>query len=321
MVRLLQKLTRRRTPPQAVRRRAFDRDTLEPRTAARSGGDYVFRRNRTLTGSLLSGVASPSEHRADLKSPRVQTHELRHHRRRLTLSLGLVVVVISVLSWILYQAIVTPRVELVGAQMSSDTAQYANAIQNYLNEHPFERLRATVNTRTLTTYLQQHDLPEVQQIDPKVSLSGFGGASFSVVLRQPVVSWRSSEALVYVDADGVAFSRNMYNLPVVEVVDKTGVQASVDQILVSNRFLEFVGKAVGYFTARDYTVVGVVLPEDTTRQLQIVLDGVKYPIKLSVDRPAAGQVEDAVRAIRYFAARSITPEYLDVRVSGRAFYK
>ena len=42
---------------------------------------------------------------------------------------------------------------------------------------------------------------------------------------------------------------------------------------------------------------------------------------MTVDRPAAGQVEDAVRAIRYLTNRGITAEYIDVRVSRRAFYK
>ena len=53
----------------------------------------------------------------------------------------------------------------------------------------------------------------------------------------------------------------------------------------------------------------------------VSLDGVGYSIKMTVDRPAAGQVEDAVRAIRYLTNRGVAAEYIDVRVSRRAFYK
>ena len=68
-------------------------------------------------------------------------------------------------------------------------------------------------------------------------------------------------------------------------------------------------------------VQDVVLPEETTRQIAVKLDGVGCPIKLSVDRSAASQVEDAVRALKYSAERSLAPEYIDVRVSRRVFYK
>ncbi|HEU5121946.1 MAG TPA: hypothetical protein VFT59_03800, partial [Candidatus Saccharimonadales bacterium] len=44
---------------------------------------YNFRRNRTLTGSSSSQVASVNEGNAQLKSPRVQAHELMKRRRRL----------------------------------------------------------------------------------------------------------------------------------------------------------------------------------------------------------------------------------------------
>lgn len=317
------KAIQRRRAPQPVRRRAVDLDASKNNPEAESSSDYIFRRNRTLTGSLLSSVSSPSERHADLKSPRVQVHELRRHRRRLTVALLGVIVVLCVGVWLLFQSIITPVVSFVGviSPDSATTERYEQAVQGYLSAHPGERLRATVNTKTLTEFLQQNNYPEVQNVLTDVTSDGFGRANFSIVLRQPVVSWQTGSSLVYVDSEGVTFSRDVYNESVVQVKDETGVQATTDQVLVSNRFLEFIGKTVGYFKAQNYTVNSVVLPQDTTHQLQVVLDGVSYSIKLSIDRPAAGQVEDATRAIRYLANNSITPEYLDVRVSGRAFYK
>ena len=315
------KILRHRSP-QPVRRRAIDRsESSSDSQGAASAGNYIFRRNRTLTGSLVSTVSSPNEHLADLKSPRVQAHVLRNHKRKIMLGLLATLAAIAALFWLLSQAIVTPKVTLVGADSAEESSRYEQAIQDYLSAHPSERLRATVNTKNLTTYLQQHNYPELQQVESKVSANGFGSATFSIVLRFPVVSWQAGKTLVYVDTNGVAFYHNVYATPEVQVIDQTGVQATTDQVLVSNRFLEFIGKTVGYFAVRGYKVSSIVLPENTTHQLQIRLDGVSYPIKFLIDRPAAGQVEDAVRAIVYLSNSGLKPAYLDVRVSGRAFYK
>lgn len=318
----LGKAVLRRRPPQPVRRRAIDRDDSAQTGDLTTASSYAFRRNRTLTGSLLSEISSPSEHRADLKSPRVQAHTLRYHRRKLVLRLFMLAICIAGLAWILYQSVISPSVTLVGVDSPSTetTRRYEKAIQDYLAARPFERLRALIDVKSLVDYLQ-HDCPEVQSVEPTIAFAGFGRAKFSIAVRHPVVSWQAGAVLVFVDSSGAAFYRNVPESPVVQVIDRTGVQATTNKVLVSNRFLEFVGKVVGYFSAQKYTVSSVILPEGTTRQIEVKLEGVGYPVRLSIDRAAASQVEDAVRAIRYCAEHSVDPAYLDVRVSRRAFYK
>jgi hypothetical protein len=44
-------------------------------------------------------------------------------------------------------------------------------------------------------------------------------------------------------------------------------------------------------------------------------------VKFSVDRAVGEQAEDAARAVRYLDGKGMSPEYLDVRISGKAFYK
>ena len=146
-------------------------------------------------------------------------------------------------------------------------------------------------------------------------------ADFSVNLRSPVVYWQSGDMKAYVDSTGVVFERNILGTSVIAVEDQTGIRASVGNSVISGRFLQFIGKVVGHFKENNLTVNKMILPASTTRQVLVSLDGVGYSIKMTVDRPAAGQVEDAVRATRYLTNRGITAEYIDVRVSRRAFYK
>ena len=92
-------------------------------------------------------------------------------------------------------------------------------------------------------------------------------------------------------------------------------------MLASDRFIGFIGRTVSRLQTQGFTASKVVLPASTTRQLLVSIEGLPYPIKFSVDRSAGEQAEDAARSVRYLAGKGITPEYLDVRVPGKAYYK
>ncbi len=316
---------RKKQAAQPVRRRAVlvDDEGRVRAVSDRLTGGSQFRRNRTLTGSLVSTVSSPSEQSAQLQSPRVQAHALRRTRRKLRMMLFGVVVFVGLLGWILAQLIVTPKVAIISApdNTTSQTAarDYQASIQRYLINHPLERLAVSLNVVNLKAHLQS-EYPEVLSVSPPEKQS-LWTADFSINLRPPVVLWRSGGNTAYVDSEGVVFSRNVLGKSVVAVEDKTGIATSAGASVISGRFLQFIGKTTGYFAERGYMVSKVILPADTTRQLLISLDGVAYPVKMTVDRPSAGQVEDAARSILYLQKQAIQAEYIDVRVSRRAYYK
>ena len=151
--------------------------------------------------------------------------------------------------------------------------------------------------------------------------AGLGTSSIHLTMRRPVVSWKTGASQLFVDGQGTAFERNYYTAPLVEVVDQTGIQAVNNQVLASDRFLSFIGLVIGKLDAQGLAVSSVVLPANTTRQLQVSIENVPSPVKFSIDRGAAVQAEDAARAVRYLASRGISAEYIDVRVSGKAYYK
>lgn len=310
------KKSKSRRAAQPVRRRAVVDDSSP------SAGT-LFRRNRTLTGSLISSVPSPNEQSASLQSPRVQAHNLKRKRRSIRLALISALVLIAGLGWLLTQIIVEPKVQIVGTsndpEVQTAARDYAAAIQDYLSANPLERLAVNINANNLSRAIQSR-YPEVSSVSPPAK-GALWLADFSVNLRSPVVYWQSGNMKAYVDSTGVVFERNILGTSVIAVEDQTGIRASVGNSVISGRFLQFIGKVVGHFKENNFTVNKMILPASTTRQLLVSLDGVGYSIKMTVDRPAAGQVEDAVRAIRYLTNRGITAGYIDVRVSRRAFYK
>lgn len=280
----------------------------------------AFRRNRTLTGSLSSEVQSVNEHTAELRSPRVHVHGLRHHRRRLSTLLAFCLGGALLMAWLVYQSIATISIRVSGVT-AGDTTLYQRITQEYLNRYPLERFRFSLDTTKLTEYIQT-TYPEVDRVLPNVSYGdALGAAELTITVRKPVVVWRTTSSQLYVDASGNAFERNFFASPLVEVIDKSGVQAHGNQVLVSNRFLSFIGTLVGKMRQQGYEVTQVTLPLNSLRQVEVSLAGIAYPIKFSVDRPVGEQVEDADRSVRYLKSNGSSLEYIDVRVSGKAFYK
>lgn len=308
---------KKQSPP--ARRRAGSANTSSE-TVPVLADQYVFRRNRTLTGSLASHVESAGEANAELRSKRVQTHDLHAHRRRLGLYLLSSVGAVVVLGWVIYQSIATPQVT-ADTKVLIDQQLYSQKIQDYLIANPFQRLRVTVDTASLASYLQMNGFPEVASVSSEVVRTGFGSSSFTVLFRKPVVVWKTGTTKLYVDEEGNAFTRNYFDDPAVEVVDQTGIQAKDNQVLASANFLSTIGRVIGKMKLQGYIVTRVVLPADTTHQLLVSIEGISFPIKFSVDRSVGEQAEDAARVIKYLQGKGITPEYIDVRVEGKAFYK
>lgn len=302
-----------------ARRRTSHASTASDSTSG-AVDQRAYRRNRTLTGSLASHVESASEANAELRSKRVQTHDLHAHRRHLSLYLFGSLCVVIVLGWVIYESIAIPQVS-AETKVVVDQQLYAQKIQDYLTANPFQRLRVTVDTASLASYLQMNGFPEVALVSSDVVRTGFGSSSFTVVFREPVVVWKTGTAKLYVDDEGNAFTRNYYDDPSVEVVDQTGIEAKDNQVLASENFLSTIGRVIGKMKTQGYAVTRVVLPADTTHQLLVSIEGLGFPIKFSSDRSVGEQAEDAARAIKYLQGKGITPEYIDVRVEGKAFYK
>lgn len=279
----------------------------------------VFKTNRTLVGSVSSRVRSVSEHSGNLQSPRIHAHHLSAHRRRLSAMLIGVVGVMCVLTWVLYQFTAGIDVSVRNDTVNVDKTRYRSTINEYLNHHPIERFRLALDGNNLTAYLQETN-PEVLSIRSD-GASGIGSSMFHVEFRQPVASWLIGVKQLYVDESGVSFSVNNYSEPTVKIIDKSGVSQISGTVVASNRFLKFVGRAVTIAKQFNIDISEAVIPVNTTHQIDLVLNGSKYPVKLSLDRPVGEQIEDLSHVVIYLKDRSITPEYIDVRVSGKAYYK
>ena len=279
---------------------------------------YAFHRNRTLTGSSSANVNGVTDHNAQLQSPRTQVHHLARRRRRIGLVFLAVAAVCVLLGVLLLQFTATVKVRASDVTTQLDD-RYVSDIQTYLDRQPIERLRFLMDTKQLLAYVQSV-APEVSAIDTDAS-ADYASTTFIVTLRQPTLGWTIRNTRQYVDATGTAFTRNYFAEPQVQVVDESGIQVTDGQTIASNRFLGFMGRIVGLAGKAGYTVTHVVLPRGVTREIDLQIDGIGYPVRMSVDRPAGEEVEDMDKAVRWLQAHGQNPKYLDIRVGRRAYYQ
>lgn len=313
-------LSRKSTPPSSTpprRRQDMSGESRIPRESADDSA--TFRRNRTLTGSPSSHVRGAVEQSAHMKSGRVQAHELTMRRRRIGGIFTIVAVVSILLLVVVLNFTATVVIDTPSVSHAVDSNRYKKTIDEYLAYRPIERIRFFTDNTQLTEYVA-HSHPEVASINVAGG-GGFATSVFDVHLRKPLASWTINNQRYYVDAKGVSFELNQYESPSISVVDESGVPVESGVSIASNRFLSYVGRTIALFQEHDVKVSQVTIPFGTTRQIEVTLQGREYPVKLSIDREVGVQVEDAVRAVRYIDSQQKSPQYIDVRVSGKAFYQ
>lgn len=298
----------------ASRRQRPNEPVRQPKMSG-NGGESLFRRSRTLTGSMSSRIASATEAASQLRSPRLKEHDLRAHRRKL--SAGLVIALGISLSLLGLLRGYVSRLEVVDTQ-GGKAQSYVRYIDTYLNSHPLERFLPLLNTTSLNRFVVSK-VPELERVD--IRDSGFFSDTASVTYRTAVAKWQLNNVMYYVDKNGVAFSKKPAQEPALTIKDESGLPIAAQQKLSSSKMLTFIGKTVGALTSEVGAVKEVVIPPATLKQVDLVLDKYPYRIRTNSDREPVGQAIDIKNAINHLNVKGITPSYLDVRVEGKAFYK
>jgi len=230
----------------------------------------------------------------------------------------MVLLAAGTLVWLLYEFTAFIEVSPGDSSLAVDEQRYQSAINEYLATRPGERIRVLLDEKELTQHVSQV-APEVSSVSVD-GASGLATSQFTVVFRRPVAGWLINSKQYYVDKDGMSFQTNHYERPTVKIIDQSGVPQTTGTTVASGRFLRFVGRTVELARSSGLAVEQALIPAGTTRQIEIKLANHQYPIKLSLDRSVGEQVEDMQRAVAYFDTKGAKPEYIDVRVSGKAYY-
>lgn len=296
-----------------------------PRSMEESQNEYSFRRSRTLSGSLSSSVTASKTRQPDLKSDRVKLHELHSSHRFLRAGLILLLGLVLVSGFLLAHSMLFADIRLAyqRAIPASEQESLQQMLTDYVNRNPSQAFTVSFNEQQAAQFLQQTH-PEVAFIEADVSWFGIGADALRIGFRKPIVVWQIAGQRYYVSKDGVAFKRYWGPQPRLKVEDQSGYQPELakEDSVASQRFIGYLGQLLGKLqdSKRVGIVERVVIPP-VPQQLHLYIGDRNYPIKTNTMRNPTAQAHDIAYALKYFDEQQITPEYVDVRVEGKAYYK
>lgn len=297
------------------------KDATRRKPSLMQGQDsYIFRRSRTITGTKSADVTASASARGQFKTERIKLMELREHRRKILHFLGGVLVASGVLAFLVVNFIVSPPVSFSQpGNHQPNGGAYQETIYRYFDDHPFERFGFMLRAAELEVHvLEAH--AEVAAV--QVHREWYGGdTQFSVQFRQPLLAWKTGASQFYVDAHGVAFTYNHFAEPTLLVTDQSGITPDETGVVASTRFIKFLGQIVGAVNGYGLGEVESIIIPAATRQIDLKLKGREYIIKTNTDRDPLQEAEDIAHALRFFDRKNVKPEYVDVRVPHKAFYK
>lgn len=269
-----------------------------------------YRRNRTLNSRQ---TISPLE-----ASERLEAHELVKKRRSVARRLFMTAVGLAIIVSLLFQLTIDISIQTPDMKSSNSSKKYVATLNEYYSAHPAERFRFFLNNNDLKQFFLQK-APEVKNI--RIEGDFLARSAVKLTFRQPVAQWSSGGKVYFVDDGGVTFEQNYFDAPAVVVRDESGLPTRGGQEVINRQFLSFLGQAVSAFAQYKIKVSEATLPASTVRQVWFKVEGRATQVRMTVDRSAQSQVKQAIIALEYLGKTGSVPEYIDVRVDQRSFYK
>ena len=283
-------------------RREMREKILEERS--REKGD--FRRGKTI-----------SRHQKE-HSERSENQKLVIRRRKLGAFFMILAIFISLISIFLFQFI--SKVSVVSNESKSQNlSKYEKSVEEYLNINPSERILSNLNKNALLESLQK-DYPEVLSISD-IKFNGLTSYKIYLDFRKPVASWLVDGKEFFVDSEGVSFNINNFEKPSLNIIDDSGAIVSNGKNVASSSFFSFIGKLVSAANKQGLEISKIRIPPLSLRQVEVSVKGVSYFARMSTADSAEGQIINFKKAIEYFITHKISPNYIDLRIEGRGYYK
>ena len=199
----------------------------------------------------------------------------------------------------------------------TDKNHYKDIVNSYFSKNSFERLGFIRRSSVLKNYVFEV-APEIKSVHIKPA--GIAQGNLVIELRKPVATWVNGGKASFVDSNGVVFSRNYFTMPLVAIEDNSGIKLD-GRLAASANFLGFVGKLVVNIESQGAKVQRVTIPKGSVRYIELFLQDRPYPFKAQIDRDAASQASDIMVMTRYIDNNNIKPQYVDVRIPSKAYWK
>ncbi|HJP95945.1 MAG TPA: hypothetical protein VJ843_01080 [Candidatus Saccharimonadales bacterium] len=224
----------------------------------------------------------------------------------------------------------TPKIVVTGSGSSrlalQNTSVYETAVHQMLGKSMANNNKLTINTDAVATELKAK-YPELHTVT--VSLPFFGRQP--IVYLQPVVPQMvlsTASGQFVIDSNGRALSAYTNqklsedgSQPIPIVTDQSGFAAQKGQVVLPSKTVDFITEVAAQMHASKINVETWTLLAGGG-ELDVKPAGASYIVKFSLQGIAREEAGTYLATKQYIDTNHITPkEYVDARVSGRAYYR
>lgn len=298
----------------------FNRKKGEPEQShsRRSAGESNFNMAAYHRGTTLTNLNRSD----DIGEERKKLKRLRAMRRRLVgIMLALFIIVAFGVALLLQYTGHIGDVKLANSGASqlteTDRNKYLRIADAYFAANSFERFSFARRSSVMLQYFQS-EAPEVSAVS--ITPNGLASGRLNVTVRQPVAMWVNGSSTNFVDSTGVVFERNYFVAPSLAIEDNSGVSLG-GKMATSSNFLSFIGQVTSELKKQNIDVARVTLPRGSIRYVEFYLGNRTYPFKAQITRDAHSEASDIAVMTRYIDSHNLSPQYVDCRVEGKAYWK
>jgi hypothetical protein len=312
----------RRNPPPPSRRQKLRSDDLvkPPSTFAYRARRSEAERN---TGRQPQGEASETVTAASRS--RVKSRQFWLHRTGLIILFVAVVVSAANVLSLSTDPKVIPLTSDNNQALLHSTAVYETAANKLLSKSVWNRNKITLDTSTLSRQLL-NQFPELNSVSVTIPLLAHRPLIY-VEPAQPALILVTTTGSFIIDTSGKALisgasaaALNQPQLPLLN--DQSGLRIQTNRQALPATDISFIQTVIAQLAAKQYKVSNMTLPAAAS-EVDVHLVGQPYMVKFNLEsNDATGEAGTFLATINQLHRQNITPsQYVDVRVSGRAYYK
>lgn len=206
-----------------------------------------------------------------------------------------------------------------------NTSVYEEAAHKMFGKSYANNNKLTINTEAVATELKR-TYPELHAVS--ISLPFFGRQPTVYIqpaIPQLILATPSGQYIL--DSSGRALAEATPDTPmpkdrlVPTVIDQSGIAVRVGDVVLPSKNVTFIAEVAAQFHAQKIEAESWTLPAQSS-ELDVKIKGKPYFVKFNL------QADGREEAGAYFAVRKelegrgeVPKQYIDVRVSGRAYYK
>ena len=222
-----------------------------------------------------------------------------------------------------------PEIDIVNNPTSvkflHSKSQYSQTITDILNRSVLNKSKFTIDSNSIARQIEA-DYPELDSATVIIPITGH---SLQVVLKAstPVLNLENSTGYYLLNDNGIAilkFStlKQMDSSKLVTLTDQSNSPVSLGRSFISSATVNFIQNIIYQYSKKGIAIQSMALP-DSPYELDVQSRGQNYIVKYNLLNSVNYQIGTYFTILNYLKTNNqpSPTQYIDLRVSGKAFYK